>query len=695
MARLPDYTALGATPVPQPAGGIAGYEPTDTSNVGRSVSAAGQALEEAAGILAETNQRQDMMAAEAALNRLHAQRLDLEAGNNGFQKVKGSGAVGQPFLDSYEQRFTDVTSEIEKSLGNDHQRKLFQQRVPVAGLQYRSSLLTHQARETDKFNTETETDTIELARRQIFTTTGNPEAINAGLTQIDWAIDQRAKRMGWDPTTVIAAKAKYREKVFEDAASIMVERDPVGTLAAMNKRLGIGTDPGRSGVVPIDEVDPKKLIELQHRARSYVAQANNKLLADDAKRMKEAEDATKQLQSFTLTGQMTSPQYEAEVLAKTAGTPFEAAARQMIAASYAGALHGSKTLAQQEEALRQIDARVAAAGSSPEDAKLVQSARAITESQKAAYKENPWAAATRFGRQPGVAEVPISSPDQVPKIVAARLPMMTGVEVYAGQPVSPLQPNEAKAWAQQLQALPPDQRAEALGQTGVMLSVARAAALADQLDKHDKPLALALKMGLDRTSTGRAASALVLRGAQALADKTVKKDDTALAGWRAEIATLVRGSLGDERAEQDIIDAAYYIRAAQEQEGISPAGYSLKRGADHAIAMVIGLPIERGGVKTLLPRGMKEGEFDTKLSGYTADKLRAMTIGRAEGTDVQRASSGVFYVRGTPITPEALANRLTDYGMRRDGQGRYVPIVRNAPITLDPAGQQLLRLEVR
>jgi hypothetical protein len=33
---------------------------------------------------------------------------------------------------------------------------------------------------------------------------------------------------------------------------------------------------------------------------------------------------------------------------------------------------------------------------------------------------------------------------------------MTGVETYAGQPVSPLQPGEAKDFAEKLKALPPD-----------------------------------------------------------------------------------------------------------------------------------------------------------------------------------------------------------------------------------------------
>jgi hypothetical protein len=364
---------------------------------------------------------------------------------------------------------------------------------------------------------------------------------------------------------------------------------------------------------------------------------------------------------------------------------------------------------------------------------------------------------------------------------------MTMVETYAGaRGVSPLQPQEAKQFADGLAKLDPSAKSETLSQVGAQLSAPRIAALADQLDKHDKPLALALKMGADKTTSGRAASFYVLRGAQGLADKTVKKDDTALAGWKAEIAGLVRGTLGDDRAESDVIDAAYFIRAAQEQEGIAPVGFTrgVGSGASDAIAMVIGKPFERAGVKTFLPRGMDERTFNEKLSAYTADRLREMALqpgmtergnvdlksrprvknadgsistvrsmgvnvdgkevliptvsddgrimGDQEAVDnfrktgkhlgkfttpqasdsyaqalhtaqedlyVRGQGSGmpepVFYVRGQPVKVEQIANRIPQYGVKRDGQGKYVPSVSNAPITLDKEGTQILRLEVR
>jgi hypothetical protein len=389
------------------------------------------------------------------------------------------------------------------------------------------------------------------------------------------------------------------------------------------------------------------------------------------------------LQTFTLSGSMVSPLYEREVLTKTAGTPFEAPARELIRSSYDGATHGSLPLAKQEERLRQLDATLAL-GSSPENKKLADTARQVTETQRRAYKENPWAAASRFGKQPDVPEMPIAKAEEVPQLIAQRLPLMPGVEVFAGESVSPLQPNEAKAFGEKLKAMPPEARAEVLAQTGAMLDARRGSALAEQLDKQDKPLSLALKMGLDRTTAGRAASTLVLRGAQALQDKTVKKDDSALAGWRAEIATLVRGTLGDDRAEQDVIDASYYVRAAQEQEGIAAPGFTrgVGSGAKDAVAMVIGEPIERAGLKTVLPRGMKERDFDEKLKA----------VGQKLG---QQAPGGVVFVRGAPVKIEQIAGHLTEYGLKRDGQGRYVPVIRNAPVTLDPQGTQLLRLDVR
>lgn len=684
MPRLPDFQALGDSPPPRPATGIAAYDPS-LRHSGEGLIAAGQDMQQASAIVAETNQRQDAIAAEAALNKLQAQRLELQAGANGFARVKGQGAVGQQFLDDYQQKFDQAASSIEGGLTSDNQRRLFQQRVPVAGLQYRAALLSHQATETDHFNEQTENDTIDLARRQIFLTPGDPNAVGAGVTQINWAIDQKAKRLGWSPQVTADTKLKYVQEVANDAAALQVERDPLGSLQALNKRLGIGQDASLTGNPAFDAAGPEKLVALHKHAEAYVKVAANQALAQQQRQLKDAEDAYNGLRDFAISGQMPDQQYSLQVLAKVSGTPFERAARALLDAALKGAMHGTQPLPVQQQNLRQLDAASRTQGTSPEQAKIVAQMRTITDTQTQAYKENPWAAATRFGGQASMPEQPVTDATQAAQIVAQRLPFMNGVETYAGVPVSPLQPGEAKAWADKLKALPPDQRAEALGQTGAMLSVPRAMALADQLDKHDKPLALALKMGLDRTTGGRAASALVLRGAQALEDKTVKKDDQALAGWRAEIAGLVRGALGDDRLESDVIDGAYYVRAAQDQEGIGGPNFTrgIGTGAPAAIAMVLGEPFTRQGVKSFLPRGMKEGDFDNKLEQYTPDRLREI------------APTGQLYVRGQPVSVTQVAARIRSYGLRYAGRGKYVPSVNNAPMTLDQQGTTPLVLEVQ
>jgi hypothetical protein len=79
---------------------------------------------------------------------------------------------------------------------------------------------------------------------------------------------------------------------------------------------------------------------------------------------------------------------------------------------------------------------------------------------------------------------------------------------------------------------------------------------------------------------------------------------------------------------------------------------------------------------------MKERDFDEKLKA----------VGQKLG---QQAPGGVVFVRGAPVKIEQIAGHLTEYGLKRDGSGRYVPVIRNAPVTLDPQGTQLLRLDVR
>lgn len=450
---------------------------------------------------------------------------------------------------------------------------------------------------------------------------------------------------------------RAREAIAFNAAATLAQRDPAGWL----KR-----DPAQDLIQRL--MDPKQLRAVNEHARALADRAANDMQRRGELAMKDAEKAVEDLRTFTLSGGLPDLAYQAQVQRLTAGTPYAEAASAMLQAASAGAAFGAQSLPKQAAALQAMGQ-----GGSPEQKKLIDFARQVHETQRRAFDEDPWAAASRFHRLPDAPEVAIGSPDVAARVVQQRLQTIAGVETSAGRPVSPLRPNEAVQWATQLQALPPDQRAQTLGQVGAMLNVGQVGALAEQLDKGNKPLALVLKLGPDRTT-----SALVLRGAQALADKTVKKDDAAVAGWRAEIANMVRGTLGDDRAEQEVIDAAWYVRAAMDAESTPVPGFDLKASNENAVRMVIGTPIDRGGVKTLTPRGMDVDTFD-----------------RQARAALQPMAGQTLYVRGKPVTAEELAVRLPSYGMKRDGQGRYTPVLNGAYVTTDAQGQQPLRLEVR
>lgn len=476
-----------------------------------------------------------------------------------------------------------------------------------------------------------------------------------------------------------ALAQKAKTEMSYAAARTQVERDPDGMLRAFSDRREFDAHPF------LPDVDPQHIAQLSSHARALIAQREARRQSDTDKARREADEALDGMRKFWASGGLPDIGYQNEVLSKTAPFPeVRAAAQALIDQSLAGAGHGSGSLPRQEERIRAAEAHLAR-GSNPEAEKQLAYLRQVTDTQRREYAENPWAAAARFARAPSVPDQPLPSAEAVPQYIAQVLPLMPAIESLAGGPVSPLQPGQAKQFESHLSAMPPAQRAETLGQTGAMLgSVERIDVFANQLDKGNRPLALALRLTSGRTTAGRFVSELVLRGADALKDKTVKRDDTTLTGWRAEIAGVVRGLLGNAQAEQDAIDAAYFVRAAMDVQGIEVPGYDLKASAENAVKLVIGQPVTRSGVRTLLPRGMSESDFNEKLRAYTPESLKTL------------APSGTVFVRGQPRTLEQLSTALPGMGLALDPRTkRYTPVSAGAFVTLDKEGTQPLQLAVR
>ncbi|HEY9063843.1 MAG TPA: transglycosylase SLT domain-containing protein [Burkholderiaceae bacterium] len=218
MATLPDAFALGQRPVPTPAGGVAAYEPPNWRQVGmagQEVANAGRELEQASGIVAATNDREDQQVAQAALTNLGNQRASLEFDpNTGFRNAKEGNAVGPGFVDSNTQRFNDATKAIRENLLNDNQRRIFDQHAQVQSMQFKSALLQHQAQQTEAFNDSTANNAVSLALRSMAQRPTDELNFQTSLAQVNNIVEQTAQRKGLPPEAVAETKAKYLDAAY-------------------------------------------------------------------------------------------------------------------------------------------------------------------------------------------------------------------------------------------------------------------------------------------------------------------------------------------------------------------------------------------------------------------------------------------------------------------------------------------------
>lgn len=224
MPILPDYTALGERPVPRGASGVTSYTPQPLG-VGEMVSQGGRQLELAAQIIAETNQRQDSIAAEAALNKAREHAASLEFGKDGYRNVQEGGVLKEDFLAGYEKRLDEGATEIAASLQNDQQKAMFKQRLPVVQLGFKSGLLQHQAKQTDAFNDRVENDSLE---GELNTMARRPDDLTfkTGWSRMETIIDEAAKRKGLPEQTAKLLKSKYIERAYETRITSLLHGVP-------------------------------------------------------------------------------------------------------------------------------------------------------------------------------------------------------------------------------------------------------------------------------------------------------------------------------------------------------------------------------------------------------------------------------------------------------------------------------------
>lgn len=278
----------------------------------------------------------------------------------------------------------------------------------------------------------------------------------------------------------------------------------------------------------------------------------------------------------------------------------------------------------------QLDALYARrnAGWSPELEKEIGRREHVQKEAQAAYKAEPLRAAVDFG-VPGVetlAPLDMTNMDSITAGMPARAAQAALVAERTGRPVAPLLGSETQQIMQRLAAAPAPQRAQFLSKLATSMPPEQALAVAAQLDNMGKgdqngAFAAALHAGADMTTRGRTTMELVLRGADALQNKTIKEEKTPVDGWKPRISKLVGDVLDNPGHAAFIANKARFILAGMAAEGVTPGTADVAA----AVSLAVGGTLTRHNDATTIPLPLDMDEDDFKKA-LRATKPEALAL---------------------------------------------------------------------
>ena len=504
------------------------------------------------------------------------------------------------------------------------------------------------------------------------------EAMRAGPA---WAsekfgsmVDFAGPAAGWAPEQIAAKKQAFKERTTwatldAQGTDALTRGDLAGIQAAREKVQG-----------PEGEaLDPLKRVQLTHQLFGYeqhlIAQRNaaaGRAIADQNAREKEATDLYNKATDVALGGGYFSPDFIKQLTTAAAGTTMQGAVVNLLASQSTVAGFASLPSTVRTATLERMRSERAdpTKGTDPAGDKLLTAMKIMDDKLTAAAKDNPWEAAQQAGVIQDAPTFNAADPSSTVAIVQQRMQQIGRVEAWAGHKVSPLQPAEVEQLSKIVRTLPLDQASTMLAKVGDSLGDAeRVAALGKQLHDKDGALGLAMLYANAGTTEGRRTAELVLRGDQAIKDKSVMVDRAQETGWAGAIAKQIRGAYSNRQAEDATIEAAFKIAAANYAKDGSP-------DIERAVRLATGGITERNGVKVPLPYGMSEKDFNTKLQAITPDDLAA------------QAPGGMVQFGGVPMRLDGFVQALPKTTLVHAGQGLY-NVRAGTGLVTNSAGQRI------
>jgi hypothetical protein len=392
--------------------------------------------------------------------------------------------------------------------------------------------------------------------------------------------------------------------------------------------------------------------------------------------LKNAEAEFNTFQALSDKGTILAPEYIDRAMRTTSGTPYQQGIKALAQQAQETGGIAAQPVKNQQAMLDQVDTQIAQRGRTPElDKRREQIQKVLTGSQND-LKNNGLRAGLERGVISGLAPLDTSTPEALTASIAKRLEQAGAVSTWAGKAVSPLDSNEAAGVSAMLDALPARQWSQAVATISDKLGPRFAGALAEQIDAKDKPLALAFATASSQTTggavEGRYTSELIKKGAIALKDGAVLKDDKKVTGWKATISQELDGVFPDERLSTAAKESAYYIAAGMAQEhGGNLSGKELKAAVRLAISSDI---VERNGKKLPVPAGWSESDLEKGLRNVSPADI------------AKQAPDGKVLVGGVPMPVADFALTVPGQELLYAGPGRYAVVVKGRPVK-NSAGQ--------
>lgn len=387
----------------------------------------------------------------------------------------------------------------------------------------------------------------------------------------------------------------------------------------------------------LSSMTPQALQGLIDKASGLVAQqqaaqdaAMLRAAAEQDRRLKHAEAEFKVFQAMTDKGTALAPGYIESALQATAGTPYQTGIRALAQQAQETGGLARQSIADQRAALIAIDAQIAREGRSPALDKRREATEKVVKGTEADFKAEPLTAGLQRGWITALQPIQFGGGiDGLLPQVQQRTQLAAAVGHRAGVPVSPFTSDETRDLFSRIASQPAAQRSQTLAALSQSMPPDQAQALAAQLDSQSKSdqnrgFAAALQAGADRTTAGRYTSEIILKGMQALQDKTIKEERQAVEGWRPKIAAFLadKETGAAFRNPQDaafIADKARLILAGRISEGGSSGSSSDIR---EAVVLAAGGEIyDHNRQKIVLPPGMDGDKFQAAMRSVKPEAL--------------------------------------------------------------------------